>query len=67
MLEAGEGHAGAAIRNGRVYLLDYDRENEADALRCLSLENGEEIWRFTYPVKVKRNPRDEPNRSFRYG
>ena len=54
-LEMGEGHAGAAIVDGRVYVLDYDRTNSADALRCLSLDDGAEIWRYTYPVKVKRN------------
>lgn len=54
-VEAGEGHAGAAVRNGRVYLLDYDRKAGADALRCLSLADGREIWRFSYPVAVKRN------------
>jgi len=51
----GEGYAGAAVRAGRVYLLDYDRENQADALRCLSLADGKEIWRYSYPVLVKRN------------
>jgi len=35
--------------------MDYDREKKQDALRCLSLDNGHEIWRFTYPVNVKRN------------
>ncbi len=54
-LEVGEGYAAPAIRNGRVYLLDYDRPNQADALRCLSLADGREIWRYSYPVKVKRN------------
>lgn len=54
-LEVGEGHAGVAVRNGRVYILDYDEEKREDALRCLSLENAEEIWRYSYYVKVKRN------------
>jgi len=54
-LELGEGHAGPAVRNGRVYLLDYDREKQADAYRCFSLGDGKEIWRYSYPVKVKRN------------
>ena len=54
-LEVGEGYAGAAVRNGCVYILDYDREKQADALRCLSLADGKEIWRYSYPVKVKRN------------
>ncbi len=55
LLELGEGHAGAAVFNGRVYVLDYDRENEADALRCFSPTDGGEIWRVSYPNVVKRN------------
>jgi outer membrane protein assembly factor BamB len=48
----GEGYAAAAIRNGQVYILDYDFQQKADALRCLSLADGKEIWRFSYPVKI---------------
>ena len=54
-VDLGEGYAGAAVRNGRVYILDYDQARQADALRCLSLADGQEIWRFSYPVKTKRN------------
>lgn len=54
-VELGEGHAGPVVRDGRVYLLDYDRENSADAFRCLSLADGKEIWRFSYPSNIKRN------------
>lgn len=54
-IDVGEGYAGPAVFNGRVYLMDYDREKKQDALRCLSLADGREIWRFTYPVAVKRN------------
>ena len=53
--ELGEGHAGAAVRDGRVFVLDYDRAASADVLRCLSLADGRDIWRFAYPVGVKRN------------
>ena len=53
--DLGEGYAGPAVLNGRVYILDYDQTNQADALRCLSLADGREIWRFSYPVKIKRN------------
>ena len=35
-----EGHAGAAIHRGRVYLIDYDRDKKLDAIRCLSLDDG---------------------------
>jgi len=54
-LEVGEGYAGVAIQNGRVYLLDYDRDAKRSALRCLSLADGKEIWRFSYPLSIKRN------------
>ncbi len=54
-IELGEGHAGAAVWDGRVFVLDYDRPAAADAVRCLSLADGREIWRFSYPVEVKRN------------
>ena len=54
-VDVGDGYAGPAILNGRVYLMDYDREKKQDALRCLSLADGKEIWRFCYPVSVKRN------------
>lgn len=54
-IDVGEGYAGAAVRDGRVYLIDYDQERGADAIRCLSLADGEEIWRYSYPVKIKRN------------
>jgi outer membrane protein assembly factor BamB len=51
----GEGYAGPVIHRGRVYLMDYDQEKKEDALRCLSLDDGAEIWRYTYSVRVKRN------------
>lgn len=54
-VDVGEGYAGAAIANGCVYVLDYDRAAQADALRCLSLADGREVWRYTYPVRIKRN------------
>ncbi len=51
-VELGPGHAGAAIADGRVYVLDYDVENQADTMRCLGLHDGQEIWRNSYPVVV---------------
>jgi len=53
--DLGEGYAGAAIRGGKVYLMDYDQQKKQDALRCLSLADGREIWRFAYPNALKRN------------
>jgi outer membrane protein assembly factor BamB len=53
-LKVGDGYASPSILNGRAYLLDYDEENLADVLRCLSPADGREIWRRAYHVKVKR-------------
>ncbi|MBN2412131.1 PQQ-binding-like beta-propeller repeat protein [candidate division KSB1 bacterium] len=54
-VDLGEGHAGPAIYNGRVYIMDYDEINRADALRCLSLGDGKDIWRRWYNNPMKRN------------
>jgi outer membrane protein assembly factor BamB len=43
----GPGYGGAAIRKGKVYLMDrVDRQK--DVLRCLDLETGKEGWNFSY-------------------
>ena len=54
-IDVGQGYAGPAVLAGRVYILDYDREKQADVIRCLSLADGKDIWRYSYPVKLKRN------------
>jgi outer membrane protein assembly factor BamB len=54
-LELGEGYAGPAVRDGRVYVWDYDHVGRRSALRCLSLADGREAWRFSYPLFLKRN------------
>lgn len=54
-VQLGEGHAGAAVRNGRVYILDYDEKEKSDTLRCLSLADGRELWRRWYRTGAKRN------------
>lgn len=51
----GEGYAGPAVKGGRVYVTDYDQAKRADALRCLSLDDGREIWRRSYAVDTPRN------------
>ncbi len=52
--EVGEGYAGVAVSDGCVYLMDYNREKSEDTLVCLSLETGEDIWRFSYEIEIKR-------------
>ena len=54
-VELGEGHAGPAIYEGRVYVMDYDEAAREDALRCFALEDGRELWRRSYKVSLKRN------------
>jgi outer membrane protein assembly factor BamB len=54
-VDCGEGYAGVTVREGRVYLMDYDYDKKQNALRCLSLADGGEIWRFAYTMPVKRN------------
>jgi outer membrane protein assembly factor BamB len=54
-VDCGEGYAGAAVRDGRVFLMDYDYDKKQNALRCLSLADGGEIWRYAYTLPVKRN------------
>ncbi len=54
-VELGEGHSGAAIYNGMVYVLDYDEALKADMLRCFALVSGKEQWRRWYSIQVKRN------------
>lgn len=53
-MDLGEGYAGPAIVNGRVYLLDYDEKVPGDVLRCLSLADGKEIWKRSYTIEIGR-------------
>jgi putative pyrroloquinoline-quinone binding quinoprotein len=50
-----QGYAGAAVSQGRVLLVDYDEEAGADLIRCLSLDDGREIWRNSYRVELVPN------------
>lgn len=54
-VELGEGHGGAAIYDGLVYILDYDEDLRADMLRCFTLREGKELWRRWYDVHIRRN------------
>lgn len=54
-IKVGEGHGGAAVHDGRVYIIDYDELKHEDVVRCLSLDDGQDLWRFSYSDKVKRN------------
>jgi len=54
-VDLGEGHAGAAIWKGRAFVLDHDETRKADLLRCLSMDDGRDIWQRWYDLPLKRN------------
>lgn len=51
----GEGYAAPVIYEGKVYLIDYLEDINADALRCFDLLTGKELWRRWYNVSIARN------------
>ena len=59
----GEGYGGAAVSEGKVYVLDRDGD-EGDILRSLDLMTGKEEWRFAYdsPGKLSRGEITRPFR-----
>jgi len=54
-LDLGEGYAAAAVTDGCVYVLDYDAAAQQDVLRCVSLDDGQEVWRNGYHAEVARS------------
>lgn len=54
-VDIGNGYAAPSVLNGVVYLMDYDEKERMDVFRAFSLEDGEELWRRSYKVMVKRN------------
>lgn len=55
--DIGLGYASAEIFSGRIYLLDNDSEAQTDVVRCLSLQDGRDIWQYSFPVSVKSSHR----------
>ena len=54
-IPVGDGYASPSVLDGKVYLMDYDVASRKDAMRCLSLDDGKEIWRRSYGNNIKRN------------
>ena len=50
--EVGAGYGGAAIQDGKVYILDRNA-GRGDALRCLDLATGKDEWSYSYPAPGK--------------
>ncbi|MBI3858274.1 MAG: PQQ-binding-like beta-propeller repeat protein [Planctomycetes bacterium] len=55
LTDLAHGYSGVAVHAGRVYLQDYDLASKEECLRCFSLEDGKEIWRRSYPLKIVNN------------
>ena len=53
--DACQGYAAAAIHSGRVYFEDYDREAKEYLVRCLTLADGKELWRFKESKTLRPN------------
>lgn len=53
--QVGPGYAAAAIVGGRVYFDDYDETAGDYLVRCLSLADGKELWRFKESRRIRPN------------
>ncbi len=56
-LPAGEGYAGAAIRDGQVAL--FQRDGREDVLRLVRLADGKVLWRTAFPAAYKKGIDDD--------
>jgi len=51
----GPGYAAAAIHSGKVYFNDYDPATSEYLVRCLTLDEGKELWRFKEKRRIRPN------------
>ena len=51
----GQGYSSPSVVAGRVYLNDYDEETNTWMVRCLSLDEGEELWRYEVMKRIRPN------------
>lgn len=60
----GEGYAGPAVADGKVFVMDRLKSKEAERVLCLDAESGRELWVHEYPAKYKvdypAGPRNTP-------
>lgn len=49
------GFGGAAVDQGRVFILDQPATNE-ETIRCFDLRDGAELWTYRYPTRNVRLP-----------
>ncbi len=53
--EVCQGYAAAAIHDGKVYFNDYGEDAKEWYVRCLSLADGKELWRFSEQKRIRPN------------
>jgi outer membrane protein assembly factor BamB len=53
--EVGQGYSAAAIHSGNVYFNDYDEAASEYLIRSVTLDTGEERWRFTEKRRIRPN------------
>src|SRR5262249_905633 len=46
-----EGYTGPAVADGKVYVMDYVRNERIERVLCLDAHTGKELWKHTYPVR----------------
>jgi outer membrane protein assembly factor BamB len=54
-IPVGQGYAAAAIVDGKVYFNDYDEKTAEYLIRCVSLADGKELWRFKEKRRIRPN------------
>ncbi len=47
----GEGYAGPAVANGKVFVMDRSADQKGERVICLDAETGQQIWKHEYPAK----------------
>lgn len=50
-----EGYSAASVYDGRVYFNDYDKASKEWLVRCLTLTDGKELWRFRNKRRIRAN------------
>lgn len=53
-VEVGLGHSSPVVVGNRVYVLT--RQEESEFVRCLALDDGQELWRHHYAAPYEVNP-----------
>jgi outer membrane protein assembly factor BamB len=53
--EVGQGYSAAAIHGGKVYFNDYVESTSEFLVRCLTLDEGKELWRFSETRRIRPN------------